>query len=257
MVQKIQKNELIVGEKNMETIQSENEMELNEQDAIETVVEEISSVKETEENIESTDSSIDEQQKQEEILRFRDQLLAREILSSGVNISDKIVHFGAGYKNQLVWDYLSAIKQQNLVQEMEVIYTAVDVDAEAIASISKKNAEEQIGIDLRLVNNTMQSFIDTNTDEFDWSIVTGIFDKNLYGDEQFQFLDKILASILNYSKEGVIFTFDSSKEKDENYGISQIINYVSSLYNRYRINRINEENYIICIYKYYHSIIPQ
>jgi len=241
----------------METIQSENEMELNEQDAIETAVEEISSVKETEEHTESTDSSIDEQQKQEEILRFRDQLLAREILSSGVNISDKIVHFGAGYKNQLVWDYLSAIKQQNLVQEMEVIYTAVDVDAEAIASISKKNAEEQTGIDLRLVNNTMQSFIDTNTDEFDWSIVTGIFDKNLYGDEQFQFLDKILASLLNYSKEGVIFTFDSSKEKDENYGISQIINYVSSLYNRYRINRINEENYIICIYKYYHSIIPQ
>jgi hypothetical protein len=242
----------------METIQSENEMELNEQNAIETLIEEVSSEQQPEENTESNDAQIvDEQQKQEEILRFRDQLLAREILSSGVNISDKIVHFGAGYKNQLIWDYLSAIKQQNLVQEMEVIYTAVDVDAEAITAISKKNAEEQTGIDLRLVNNTMQSFIDTNTDEFDWSIITGIFDTNLYGEEQFQFLDKIISSLLNYSKEGLIFTFDSSKEKDENYGISQIINYVSSLYNRYRINRINEENYIICIYKYYHSIIPQ
>jgi len=241
----------------METSQSENEMELNEQDAIETVVEEISSVEETEENTELTTDSDEQQQKQEEILRFRDQLLAREILSSGVNISDKIVHFGAGYKNQLIWDYLSAIKQQNLVQEMGVIYTAVDADPEAITAISKKNSDEQTGIDLRLVNNTMQAFIDSNTDEFDWSIVTGIFDKNLYGDEQFQFLDKIISSLLTSSKEGVIFTFDSSVEQSESYAISHIINYVSSLYNRYRINRINEENYIICIYKYYHSIIPQ
>jgi len=241
----------------METSQSENEMELNEQDAIETVVEEISSVEETEENTELTTDSDEQQQKQEEILRFRDQLLAREILSSGVNISDKIVHFGAGYKNQLIWDYLSAIKQQNLVQEMEVIYTAVDADPEAITAISKKNSDEQTGIDLRLVNNTMQAFIDSNTDEFDWSIVTGIFDKNLYGDEQFQFLDKIISSLLNSSKEGVIFTFDSSVEQSESYAISHIINYVSSLYNKYRINKINEENYIICIYKYYHSIIPQ
>ncbi len=201
--------------------------------------------------------NISEEDKIKEILKFRDQLLAREILSSGVGISDKVVHFGAGYKNALLWEYLTAIKSQNLIEKFDLIYTAVDIDAEKINHISKLNAENSPGIDIRLVNNTMQSFIDTNTDDFDWSIITGIFDENQYGEKQFEFLDRILSSLLNVSKEGVIFTFDSNGTSDEKYNINLIINYVSSMYNRYRINRINEENYIICIYKYYHSIIPQ
>lgn len=203
------------------------------------------------------EESVDKTDNFDEIIKFRDQLFAREILSCGVGVMDKIVHFGSGYKNSLLWDYLSSIKTQNLVENFGVIYTAVDADAHSINEISRTNAENATGIDVRLINNTMQSFLDTNTDEFDWSIVTGIFDKNLYGEEQFKFIDTMITNLLNISREGLIFTFDSSRESDESYNINLVIDYLSSIYNRYRINRINEENYVICIYKYYHSIIPQ
>lgn len=203
-----------------------------------------------------TQNSVKTEEELQNILKFRDQLLAREILSCGVGTSDKVVHFGSGYKNSLIWEYLTAIKNQNLISEFGLVYTAVDADAQKINDISKMNAENPTGIDLRLVNNNMQSFIDSNTDEFDWSIITGIFNKNLYGESQFEFVDKIISSLLDVSTQGLIFTFNSSKELDEKYNINQLMNYVSSVYNRYRINRINEEDYIICIYKYYHSIIP-
>ena len=81
------------------------------------------------------------------ILKFRDQLLAREILSCGVGTSDKVVHFGSGYKNSLIWEYLTAIKNQNLISEFGLVYTAVDADAQKINDISKMNAENPIGID--------------------------------------------------------------------------------------------------------------
>lgn len=186
------------------------------------------------------------------ILGFRDQLLSREILSCGVNINHSVLHFGAGYNNSMLFEYLTEIVKNNLVEKLDVEYTAVDVNQDKINQIS--NLNDNVGINLETYSVDMQTFLDENTKEFDWTIITGIFDKNLYDENQFHFIDKIVDESLKISKEGIIFTFDSSVENSEDYSIGGIIPYVESLYSRYRVSKINEFNYIICINKYYHSI---
>lgn len=253
MDQKIQNLELIVEGKNMETTLENN------QDITDiSQINEIQNLNETQSSNDETGSgNIGEQPSFEEILKFRDQLFSREILSNGVNISDKVLHLGAGYLDSMIFRYIADIKRQGLVNDLTLSYTAVDIKPEKINQITTINSEENAHLDLRLINDTAQSFLDSNLDEFDWTLITGLFNKNLYDDKQFEFIDKIIMESLKFSREGVIFTFDSSTENGENYGISNIINYVTSVYNRYRISRLNEENYIISIYKYYHSIIPQ
>lgn len=187
-----------------------------------------------------------------EILGFRDQLLSREILSCGVNIDHSMLHFGAGYNNSMLFEYLTNIVTNSLVQELNVKYFPVDVNSEKINHIIDLNQTSNIEIHPTTID--MQTYLDENRDEFDWTIITGIFDKNLYGENQFQFIDKIVSETLNISKEGVIFTFDSSVDTTDEYSIENIIQYVQSIYSRYKVSRINEHNYVICINKYFHSI---
>lgn len=191
------------------------------------------------------------------ILNFRDELLAREILGCGIGKTDRIVHFGSGFYDSLMFSYLSDLKSQNLIPGLEIEYTAVDIEDEKISKVKEINSNLDSPINVHLYNTTIQSFLDSNQSEFEWSIITGIFDKRLYGEKQFEFLDKILGETLKISTEGIIFTFDTQKENDDNYSIQHILSYIDSVYSRYKVSRINEFNYVICVNKYFHSIIPQ
>lgn len=193
----------------------------------------------------------------ENILNFRDELLAREILSCGIGKSDKILHFGSGFSDSLFFSYLSDLKSQNLVPDLSVKYSAVDVEVGCLDKITELNSRLENPIDVELHNKSMQSFLDDNNADYEWTIITGIFNKNLYGENQFQFIDKMIAESIKISNEGVVFTFDIQDENDDSYSIQHIISYIDSVYTRYRISRINEKNYVICINKYFHSIIPQ
>ena len=207
-------------------------------------------------NTSEIEMQISQEQVMNDILNFRDQLLAREILSCGVGHLDSILHLGSGYSDNLVFTYLADLKAQNLVQDMAITYSAVDVDQNSLTRITDVNAKLEEPIEVNLYNQSAQLFLDENTNEFGWTIITGLFDKNQYGEQQFQFIDKILAECLKKTTEGVIFTVDTQTEIDDTtYTIQHIIAYVESTYSRYRINRINEYNYVICVNKYYHSII--
>lgn len=204
----------------------------------------------------TSEESIPQEQVMNDILNFRDQLLAREILSCGIGHLDSILHLGSGYSDSLVFTYLADLKSQNLVQGMDITYTAVDVDGAALDTVTEVNSRLEEPIKVHLYNQPAQVFLDENSEQFGWTIITGLFDENQYGEQQFQFIDKILAESLKKTTEGVIFTIDTQKELDDTtYTIQHIIAYVESTYSRYRINRINEYNYVICVHKYYHSII--
>lgn len=189
------------------------------------------------------------------ILEFRDQLLSREILSCGVNVDHSILHFGAGYNNNMLYEYLSALVLNKMVESLSVRYIAVDPNEDKINKILELN--NSTNLDLVTKQTDMQTFLEENAAEYDWSIITGVFDKKLYGDQQFEFLDRIINEALKISKEGVIFTFDSSvyvPNQEPDYSVESIIAYIQNVYSRYRISKINEYNYVICINKYYHSI---
>lgn len=204
----------------------------------------------------TSEEAIPQEQVMNDILNFRDQLLAREILSCGIGHLDSILHLGSGYSDSLLFTYLVDLKSQNLVQGMDITYSAVDVDGAALDTVTEVNSRLEEPIKVHLYNQPAQVFLDENSEQFGWTIITGLFDENQYGEQQFQFIDKILAESLKKTTEGVIFTIDTQKELDDTtYTIQHIIAYVESTYSRYRINRINEYNYVICVHKYYHSII--
>lgn len=200
--------------------------------------------------------SMDTEQIGEDLIDFRNQLISREILSCGVGHLDSILHLGAGALDSSMFSFLADLKANNLVQDMAVQYNAVDVRQEVLDKISAINEKLVEPITVNLHNVSAQEFIDNNANEYNWTIITGLFDKNEYGEQQFQFVDKILAESLKVTTEAVIFTIDTRKQLDDlYYSIGHIVGYVDSAYTRYRINRINEYDYVFCVYKYYHSQI--
>lgn len=192
----------------------------------------------------------------EKILEFRDHLLAREILSCGVQAGDNVVHFGSGYNNGLLYRYFAELNKNESFKDLNLNYVAVDADEESHKKMQEMQLENPVSFDIDYRNISVQEFLDETQDiPIDWTIITGIFDKYLYEEKQFDFINTIVTKCLELSGEGLIFTFDSSKEVSSEYTIDHIAAYVRGVFGRYRINKINEENYVICIYKYYHSLI--
>jgi hypothetical protein len=202
----------------------------------------------------NTDDQTSESDRIRDILNFRDELLAREILACGVGKSDELLHLGSGFSENLIFSYISDLKLQNIVPDLSVSYTAVDVDKSKLEQIESMNSRLESPLDVHFYNESMQSFLDTDSKEFKWTLITGLFDTKLYEDKQFEFIDKIVNESLKRSSEGVILTFDAQKKVDDTYTVQHIISYIESVYSRYRVSRINEYNYVICINKYYHSI---
>ena len=62
--------------------------------------------------------------------------------------------------------------------ESEKINTTID-------SLIKIGSPEKFK---NILNVTMQDYIVDNDQKYDFALITGIFDKQLYGDDQFQFI---------------------------------------------------------------------
>ena len=201
-----------------------------------------------------TDDIKTESNSNEDILNFRDQLLVREVLSCGIGKEDKLLHLGAGFSDNLIFNYLVDLNTQGLISDLNLEYYAVDVNSEKLTELIKLNSETGDKFKLHTYNQSVQGFLGTVTEEYHWTLITGIFNEKLYGDKQIEFLDGVLSEALKYSTEGVIFNINLTDKLDDSYTIKHIISYIDSVYDRYKISRINEFDYIFCVNKYFHSI---
>jgi hypothetical protein len=87
------------------------------------------------------------------------------------------------------------------------------------------------------VNESMQEYIDNIGDErYNWTLITGVFDKPLYSERQYQFIDTVIRECLNFS-DNVIFTI---KEQT-----TSVFKY-SMLYLFQHFKRLTEGKYIFC-----------
>jgi hypothetical protein len=206
----------------------------------------------------SSQTNYSESENEEYILnqKIRNEIFSREILNCGVKKDDSILHLGSGFRNSSLFDYIFQLKSRSLVPDLDVKYTAVDVNSSKNEIISTANSELEHPLNVLTHTDSAQNYLDNNTLEYDWTIVSGLFDTIQYEDDQFNFIDKILGESLKYSKEGLIISIDSEKQNDKNY-IQDILTMIDESTPRYKISRLNEFDYIICIYKYFHSIIPQ
>jgi hypothetical protein len=170
----------------------------------------------------------------------RNEIINKSIISFGVEINQNIIHFGCGSRNKSFVKFISNNKMN---------YLGIDSSESVI-----KDCKEKIN-NLDFDQITMQDFIDSiknSNRRCDWSIIDGILDRNLYGDHQYDWLDTIVRECLYFSEIGVIIVIDGKKTMDdESYNPEFISAYIGSMYNRFIVSRLNEYQWIICIYKYY------
>lgn len=178
----------------------------------------------------------------QEKIEFRNKTLNDYIMSLGIENGNKIIHFGCGSRDK---SFLKFIKDE------QILYTGVDVNKNTIDEcISITNSSN-----INFKEMSIQTFIDEESDnitEYDWSIVESIFDKNMYSDLQYEFIDTIIRKLLTLSNIGIAIVMDGRHTIDDDvYNTDFMSAFISSMYNRYTISRLNENQFIFCIYKYY------
>jgi hypothetical protein len=189
--------------------------------------------------------------------KFKSRLMAVEILTNGIGRNHSILHLGSSYMNGMLFTYISDLYLHGKLDDLDIKYTGVDAKENNVKTLNDINEELFQKVNFNSESKTAQEFLDENRDSninYDWTVITGIFDKNNYGNEQFKFIDTILSESLNLSKFGTIFTFDSMKENSKNYNIRILTSYLDSSYGRYKISKIDDNIYVICVYKYQYSI---
>jgi len=176
-----------------------------------------------------------------------------EILRCGIEPNESLIHFGAGHKsgNFLSNFYSKAFLEKNL----NLGYTGIEADKNKLDLTKSSLVGLNGGEDISIIETSMQDFISDNTKKYDWGLITGIFDKSLYGDEQFKFIHSTINEMFNFVETGVIFTYNSFEHQEDMYNIHYMNGYVQNNYNRYSIVRINEHEYVYCINKYFISYL--
>jgi hypothetical protein len=176
----------------------------------------------------------------ENTINARNEIINKTIISFGIENNENVVHFGCGSRNKSFSKFISSY---------QVNYLGIDISESIVESCKKEN--ENLSFD----HISMQDFIDNMKDSLkkcEWSIIDGILDENLYGDHQYDWLDTIIRESLHFSENGVIIVVDGKKTlNDETYNPEFISAYISSMYNRFIVSRVNEYHWVICIYKYY------
>lgn len=177
----------------------------------------------------------------EEIL-VRNHILDSTILSFGIEKNQKIIHFGFGSRNS---SFLHHIKDKYMD------YTGVDANDNVVSHY--KN--EPFFLNHTFVNSTIQNYIDQNKETrkiYDWCIIDGLIDKNQYEDHQYDYIDTLIRESLYISEIGVILVIDGNYTiDDDSYNPEFITAFVGSMYNRFTTCRLNEHQYLVCIYKHY------
>lgn len=177
----------------------------------------------------------------QEKIEVRNQIINKTIINFGIYDKQKILHLGCGSRKKSLL---------NDIKEKDILYTGVDADRSIIDECMINTSNPNF----KFHNNIIQSYLDENSDFlYEWSILEGILDKDLYDKDQYVFLDTIIRKCLYISESGVIVYFDSKKTENESnsYNIDFIYAYLMSTYNKVTISRLNKYDYVFCIYKYY------
>ena len=176
---------------------------------------------------------------------------AREIIYCGIGNHESVLHFGACDKD------LHFIKTLDQLQ-LDIEYTAVDSN-EDINDLLKDYEPLERTHPWFIVNESMQEFIDNITEErYNWTVITGVFDKPLYSERQYQFIDTVIRTCLQFS-DGVIFTINENPVYLENgnptepyfqYSILYLFSQIVGIYPKSITKKIGEGQYIFCITTY-------
>jgi hypothetical protein len=170
-----------------------------------------------------------------------DKNFAKDIIYCGIGQYESVLHFGA-CDNGL--NFIKNLDELGL----DIQYTAVDVKDEIQTIFSDFEPMERT-LSWISVNESMQEHIDNITDEkYNWTILTGVFDKPIYSERQYQFIDTTIRSCMDFS-DNVAFTISEQPTPVYKYSMVYLFQHFTQLYNTVTIKKIYEGRYIFSITK--------
>ena len=165
--------------------------------------------------------------------------LLEEVIFCGIGQDESLLHFGACSSGNTILKILDEF-------ELDIEYTAVDVDSKIKTFFTDFSPDERTHPWISL-QETMQNFIDTITEErYNWTLITGIFDKPKYKEKQYQFIDAVLKECLKFS-DNVIFTIKVKEFEDFKYNTGFLLLHQFSKFNNVTAKKIKEDTYIFYI----------
>lgn len=165
--------------------------------------------------------------------------LAKEILYCGIGNYESVLHFGACDTDLFFLETLDE-------HELDIQYTAVDVKEEIETLLSKFEpmARTQPWI---TVQENMQEYIDNIEGErYTWTLITGVFDKPLYSERQYQFIDSVIRNCFEFS-DNVLFTINQQATPVFKYSIVYLFQHFNQAYDKVVVKKVEEGKYIFCI----------
>lgn len=167
--------------------------------------------------------------------------LCKDIFSFGIKPTERVLHLGCGDKQTNLLDNIQTINPA-------IFYLGVDIDPNVIENFKEKYKDFPT---YAFENTTIQNFLDFNMRgregnlEFDNTVITGIFDKPIYKEQQHIFISTVVRHCLQYCNS-VIFTINENNFKDYNYSILYVINNLISSFDNFEIKK-KKNQYIFCV----------
>lgn len=167
--------------------------------------------------------------------------LAREIIFCGIGPYESVLHFGACDKD------LNFIKQLDELG-LDIQYTAVDGKDEVNTLFTDFEPLEKTHTWIS-IQESMQEHIDSIEDErYTWTIITGVFDKPIYSERQYQYIDTVIKSCLDFS-DNVIFTLKETHSETFEYSMLYLFSHLMSEYDTVTAKKIVDNQFIFHITK--------
>lgn len=165
--------------------------------------------------------------------------LARELVYCGIGQHESVLHFGACDKDLFL---LETIDEFGL----DIQYTAVDTKEEIETFFSDFQPMEKTH-EWISVNESMQEYIDNIEGErYTWTLITGVFDKPLYSERQYQFIDTVIRECLKFS-DGVMFTIKDQATPTYKYSMLYLFQHFNGHTNKFNVKKLLNGQYIFCL----------
>lgn len=164
-----------------------------------------------------------------------------EIINCGILEEDSVVNFGAGSNNGKFIETL--IEYNGSIQKGT--FTAVEPDPKKIKTLTKKFLNE----DILFLESSLQSYIDSEPQNSDWVVITGVFDDHLYGEHQHDYVDSVIQSSIGIANKGVIFSIKEEMDTDFKYSIIYFFVSLRNTYEKLTLKKFSDGIYIFCIFK--------
>lgn len=167
--------------------------------------------------------------------------LSREIIFCGIGPYESVLHFGS-CDNEL-----NLIKQLDALQ-LDIQYTAVDTKDE-VKTFFKDSEPMERTMQWISIQESMQEHIDNIEDErYNWTIISGVFDKPIYSERQYQYIDTVIKECLNFS-DNVVFTLKETFSETFQYSMLYLFSHLVAEYETVTAKKLKDNQFIFHVTK--------